>query len=258
MHSTASDGAYTPAQLIDLAKRSGLAAISITDHDTVAGYLEAKDQPTHDVTVVPGVEISTEDQGRELHLLGYFFDHANEQLRSTFEQLCVGRAERFREMIERLRTCGVNLEDVNVPIDATSLGRRHLAEMMLKAGHVSSIREAFNRYLGHNGPAFAPKVRVQLADAIRIVRDARGITSLAHPSQDLDLLGLRRLADMGLQAMEAVYPGFTRSRIEELRQWAKQLNLAITGGSDCHGPDARAVGSCTLSSEEWLSLSEAR
>ncbi|MFL5329136.1 MAG: PHP domain-containing protein [Gemmataceae bacterium] len=258
MHTTASDGTYTPAQLLDLARRSGLAAIAITDHDTIAGYQAATQIAISGVELVPGVEISAEHEGREFHLLAYFFDPEDTALMQMLNQLRQDRAERFREMIRRLRSCGVDVSDDAAPPDETSLGRRHLAMILQETGKVGSVREAFYRYLGENGPAFVPKQSIPLAEAIPVVREAGGLTSCAHPRGDLDLPELRRLADMGLRAIEAVYPSFKRSRRDELKRWAALLGLGITGGSDCHGPDerSRTVGACSLSTEEWGALRE--
>jgi predicted metal-dependent phosphoesterase TrpH len=120
------------------------------------------------------------------------------------------------------------------------------------------VREAFHKYLSDGGPASAPKVRLPLSEAIRLIREAGGVTSAAHPRPELDLVGMRRLADIGLQAIEAVYPGFKKSRTDALRRMAATLEMGITGGSDCHGPDEsrRAVGACTLTAHELLTLRE--
>lgn len=254
MHSTASDGTYSPTQLVNLAKRCGLAAIAITDHDTIEGFREvATSEP---LQIVPGVELSAEYEGREVHLLAYFFDPDDVELNRALDWLCDGRVARYHEMVKRLQKCGINIEDDHLPNSRTSLGRRHLASALRESGHVSSIREAFFRYLNDQGPAFAPKLLLPLADAIRIVRNAGGLASYAHPPAGLDFNALKRLADMGLQAVEAAHSGFKRSRTVELKQWANALGLAITAGSDCHGPDEprRSVGSCTLSPDEWQAL----
>lgn len=255
MHSTASDGTYSPTQLVDLAKRCGLAAIAITDHDTIEGFREVADSSER-LQIVPGVELSTEYEGREVHLLAYFFDPDDAELNRSLDWLCNGRVARYHEMVRRLEKCGVKIADDQLPNGCTSIGRRHLAAALCESGHVGSIREAFFRYLNDRGPGFAPKALVPLADAIRVVRNAGGLTSCAHPPADLDLNALKQLAGMGLQAVEAAHSGFKRSRTAELKRWANSLGLAITGGSDCHGPDEprRSVGSCTLSPDEWQAL----
>jgi predicted metal-dependent phosphoesterase TrpH len=130
MHSTASDGAYRPVQLVELARRVGLAAIAITDHDTLAGVAPARSRAAPDLEVISGVEISAEHDGREFHLLGYFFDPDDESLNSALEHLRERRVERFNEMIVRLRACGVRVNDDELPHPDAALGRRHLAILL--------------------------------------------------------------------------------------------------------------------------------
>ena len=255
LHTVHSDGSYTPAQVVDLAKRSGLAAIAITDHDTLSGIAAAQAAATGaSVEIIPGVEISTEFHGRELHLLGYFFRLDDGPLRAALERLALHRAGRFWEMVERLKQCGVSLdkEDLRAHAGSESLGRRHLAEMMVKAGRARSVGEAFGRYLRDNGRAAVPKSRLPVEEALTLVRAAGGVAAWAHPSYDCNGDNLRELCRLGLGALETAYPGHSAGRMQELRTLAAAFGLAVTGGSDCHGPDQprRAVGACSVSNEE--------
>ena len=255
LHSTCSDGAYTSAELVDLARRSGLAAIAVTDHDTVHGVAEAQAAAAgSSVEIVPGVEISAEFQGRELHLLGYFFRPDDTSLRAALQRLADERTGRFWHMVERLKHCGVCFADDELRMheDVESLGRRHLAEIMVKAGRARSVGEAFARYLGDHARAAVPKTRLPVAEAIALVRQARGVAAWAHPSYDCNGENLRDLRRLGLGALEVNYPAFRAGRMQQLRALATALDLAVTGGSDCHGPDQpkRAVGACTVTSEE--------
>lgn len=255
IHTTFSDGAYTPAEVINLARRSGLGAVALTDHDTFEGMPEARAAAVGTcVEIVAGVEISTERHGKELHLLGYFFRTEDGPLNAALDRLRQERKTRFREMIERLRGCGVSLneEDVREQLRAKALGRRHLAELLVKARKAGSVREAFLRYLGDKGRVAVPKVRLPVAEAIALVRGAGGVAAWAHPAYDgirESLIDLRRL---GLQALEVEYPAHRRSRVRELRVLAKELGLAVTGGSDCHGPGHpnRTVGACGINGVE--------
>jgi predicted metal-dependent phosphoesterase TrpH len=252
IHTTHSDGKYTPEQVIDLARRSGLSAIAVTDHDTLEGVAPARSAAAGSgVEVISAVEISATHAGRELHLLAYFVDETHAGLADTLTRVRRDRAERFREMIERLRACGVSLEGVTVP---ASPGRRHLAELLVRAGRASTVREAFARYLRDGGRVDVPKRSVPAEEALALVRQAGGVAARAHPPYDCsrdDLAGLQKL---GLGAVEAEYPGGKRSLARQLRKWATELGLAVTGGSDCHGPGTSPVGSWTVSAEEVTTL----
>jgi predicted metal-dependent phosphoesterase TrpH len=257
VHTTHSDGTYTPVQVVDLARRTGLAALAVTDHDTLGGVPAAREAAAGSgVQIVAGVEITTEYRQRELHLLGYFvaLDHVG--LTSALAEIRRNRRERFREMIERLRSRGVSLEGVEQRVQGSpeALGRRHLAEMLVRARRVATVREAFARYLGDRGGVAVPKKRLPVAEALDLVRLAGGVAAWAHPSYDCTQEQLIDLRALGLGAIEVERPDVRRSRILELRGWAGRLGLAVTGGSDCHGPGRRSVGSCTISAAEFAQL----
>jgi len=256
VHTTHSDGAYTPVQVVDLARRAGLAALAVTDHDTLGGVLAARAAAGSAVEIVAGVEITTEYRQRELHLLGYFvaLDHVG--LTAALAGIRRHRVERFREMIERLRGRGVSLEGADQRVQGApdALGRRHLAEMLVRARRVATVREAFLRYLGDRGGVAVPKKRLPVAEALALVREAGGVAAWAHPAYDCTQEQLSELRGLGLDAVEVEYPDVRRSRTLELRGWAGQLGLAVTGGSDCHGPGRRCVGSCTISAAEFGQL----
>jgi predicted metal-dependent phosphoesterase TrpH len=260
LHTTASDGTYTSPQVVDLACRSGLSAIAITDHDVLDGIEPARCAAAGRLEVIAGVEISAEFHGKELHLLGYFFDPNNEALQTALAKLRRHRSERFQEMVERLRTQGVPLEDALPSGTPTTvaLGRRHLAEMLVKEGRAGNIRQAFFRYLGDRGRVAVPKRNLPVAEAISVLRAAGGVASWAHPSYDCTETALQELRGLGMQAIEAEFPSCRPGRRRELRELASRLNLAVTGGSDCHGPGLprRAVGACGLSAQEYKRLKE--
>jgi 3',5'-nucleoside bisphosphate phosphatase len=258
IHTTHSDGNYTPAQVVDLARRSGLAAVSITDHDCVDGLAAARQPARTDVEVISGVEITARFRNHIVHLLGYFFEPGEPRLMAALSELRELRAGRFQEMVTRLRSCGVALENNHVygPADGETLGRRHLAALLVKTGRAATVREAFHRYLRDGGRVAVPHVGLPVAQAIAVVRGAGGVAAWAHPSYDCSRETLIELRDMGLNAIEAEYPGFRRSRVQDLRRLATSLGLAITGGSDCHGPEniRRPIGACTICSEELETL----
>jgi len=260
LHTTHSDGLYTPAQVVELAVRSGLCAVAITDHDTLEGVAPARVAAAGtELEVIAGVEISSEHQGRELHLLGYFVAPEDVALATVLGRLRDHRAERYHEMIDRLRGQGVHLAGADIPPDAHALGRRHLAELLVRQGKVSTVREAFSRYLHDGGRAVVPKQLLPVEEAIRYVREAGGVTSWAHPPERCTRAQLAELRDLGLGAVEVEYPGFRPARVRELRAWARELGLVVSGGSDCHGPGTthRNVGARSVSRAELDALARA-
>jgi predicted metal-dependent phosphoesterase TrpH len=256
LHTTASDGTYTPAEIVDLARRSGLSAIAITDHDTLDGIEPARQAAGDRLEVIAGVEMTTEFRGQELHLLGYLFDPSDKALRAALGELRDDRGRRFHEMVARLRAQGVCLEVEAGAADGVALGRRHLAELLVKAGRADTVRQAFFRYLGDQGRVCVPKRSLPIATAIELVTAAGGVTSWAHPGKPCSVESLRELRDLGMQAVEAEYPSYKAGKRCELRGWASQLGLAVSGGSDCHGPGLphRAVGAYGLSGAELSQL----
>jgi predicted metal-dependent phosphoesterase TrpH len=252
VHTTCSDGCYTPAEVVDLARRSGLAAVAITDHDTFDGIADAEVAASGSgLEIVPGVEITAEHDGRELHLLGYYVCQDHRPLRAALRRLREHRVGRYWDMVERLRCFGVSLDEQALRDQAKRgvLSRRHLAMLIVKAGKAGSLREAFQRFLGDNGRVVVPKLRLPVAEAIHLVRDTGGVTSWAHPSNRCTREKLQELSDVGLQAVEAYYPTFKNKWVRQLKSWADELGLAVTGGSDCHGP-GRELGRCSLTADE--------
>src|SRR5262249_23192722 len=162
---------------------------------------------------------------------GYFVSTEDAELAHALVELRRWRAERFHEMIERLRQQGVLLSAEEVPPGAHALGRRHLAELLMQRGHVSTIREAFQRYLHDGARAMVPKQLLPVAEAIRRVRSAGGVASWAHPPERCTRAQLAELCELGLRAVEVEYPGFRSGRVRQLRAWASELGLAVSGGS---------------------------
>jgi predicted metal-dependent phosphoesterase TrpH len=256
IHSTFSDGTYAPAQIVDLARRSGLPALAITDHDTTDGWMPACQAAGEALEVVPGVEVTARYQDREFHLLGYFFRPNDEALQAALKEIRTARLERFWEMVARLGKAGVVLaeKDLEQARGAELLGRRHLAELLVKARRAASIQDAFRRYLGDDGRVSIPSVGLPVAEAISLVRGAGGVAAWAHPPYDCKREQLTELGTLGLQAVEVEYPAVRRRRVRELRIWAAELGLAVTGGSDCHGPGDRSVGACGITRAELESI----
>lgn len=256
IHSSASDGSLTPAEILDMALSLNLGAISLTDHDTVSGCRDvlATGIPSP-LKFLSGVEISSAPPAEfsisgSLHILGYGFRMDDPELNRVLERLQAARKERNPRILRRLRKLGValSMEDFRQEAETGQLGRPHIAAGLLKKGYVSSIDEAFARYLGNGKPAYVDKYRAPCADAIAVIQQAGGLAVLAHPGliPEMDAPSLEALiaalVPMGLGGMEVYYPQHNSSTTARLAGLAQRIGLVKTGGSDFHGninPDVR-------------------
>lgn len=245
-HTTASDGTLSPRALVALAAEKGLEAVAITDHDTTEGVPEALAAGAElDILVIPGVEINTDTETGHVDVLGYFIDVAHPELQRVLEKIRNARYYRAREMVAKLQHlgCPIRFERVLELAGGGAVGRPHVAQALLEAGYVSSISEAFERYIGRNGPAYADRYRMTPADACRLIRAAGGVPSLAHPVPPEDPLSdpkdlptlLPELVEAGLAGLECFYPGYPPEATQRLLELAARFDLIPTGGSDFHG-----------------------
>ncbi len=243
MHSTASDGRYSPAELVSRGVAAKLAVMALTDHDTVDGFPAAQQAARGfpRLTVVPGVEISTDVPQGEVHLLGYYIDHDNGELQQKLVEMRASRLERAQGMLTKLKELGMPLEWERVRQIAGSgaVGRPHVAQAMLEKGYISSIREAFTKYLGWGGPAYVERKKLTPEEAVELVLRASGIPVLAHPytvpgMEDL----VASLCKKGLAGLEVYYAGYSTEQINGLLALADRYGLITTGGSDFHGLEA--------------------
>ncbi|MEZ5402326.1 MAG: PHP domain-containing protein [Bryobacteraceae bacterium] len=254
IHTTASDGTWTPAEVVDEAKRLALDAISITDHDNFEGYDEA--QPlaaAAGVTLICGIEVSTKliqperPRPKTVHLLGYFFKAPADAFRQWLQGQQRARHERNVELAAKLQSLDLDITIDEVRAMGRSMaGRPHFARIMMEKGYVSSIQEAFDLYLDEKGKAYVEKHDPTLAEGIRQIRDGGGVVSLAHPirlgrfgRQEEDLI--RQMAKMGIQAVEAYHCDHDARHQERYQLLARRYDLAITGGSDFHGDNKPGV-----------------
>lgn len=263
LHTTASDGTLAPADLVARAAQAGLTTISVTDHDTVAGYDDARSAAERlQLTLVPGIEITAIENGRDVHVLGYFFDPRNAALADFLRQQRRNRVMRVERIAERLRQLGSAIDTSRLMDDALhstgrSLGRPQVADALVRAGHVRDRDEAFDRFLAADRPAFIARVGEPPEHVVRIIRAAGGIASLAHPGLlAMDHL-IPRLADAGLAAVEVVHAEHTPAHERRYRALASAHALAVSGGSDYHGDLGRraaAFGVVTLPAEDFAHL----
>jgi predicted metal-dependent phosphoesterase TrpH len=271
-HSTFSDGRLTPSELIDFAHRNGVRVMSLTDHDIVDGLPEAFEAAARhrDFTLIPGIEMSTDVPGNEVHILGHFIDWHDQAFLQRLKKLQESRLGRARAMVDKLVSLGkpVTWERVQAFAGEGAVGRPHIALALVEAGHVASVNEAFDRYLSRNGPAYVERDRLGPEEVIHLLLGVGGLATLAHPrelyaSGNLEDL-LSMLANAGLTGMEAYYQDYAPEEVETFRQLADKFGLIPLGGSDYHGlgnPQQRDPGDIPLPMEpveRLLSLARER
>jgi len=242
LHSTASDGKLTPADVVRHAAEAGLRGLSLTDHDTTSGLDEAETEANRlGLRFLPGAELSASEPGRGVHLLAFGFDPRDENLQAFLSQYDVDRRRRAVEMVDRLRGLGLEIEyaEVEAQTGPAAPTRAHVARALVEGGHVDHEREVFKRYLSRDCPAFVDKREVAPAAVFDIVHEAGGVVLLAHPGKTFGSDDVRRWVAEGLDGVEVFHPANSatvRSRMDAL---ADELDLLRTGGSDWHGPGTR-------------------
>ena len=238
IHTTCSDGTLTPREVVDHAAAAGLSVIAITDHDTTSGVAEARHHGSaRDIEVIPGVEISTYHGDQEFHLIGLYVDTVNTAFLERLNGMCRERHERIVQIVDKLRSIGVELDvqDVMDLADGGSPGRAHVAQALKDRGHVTNLSEAFCKYVGDTGPAFVPKRYMTMQEAITTIRAMGGVSILAHPGVTARDEYIPLFADMGLHGIEAFYPTYNREQTARYLTMARRLGLLVSGGSDSHG-----------------------
>ncbi len=263
-HSTASDGEFAPAEVAARAAAGGLAVWALCDHDSVAGLPAAAEAAAaKGLRFVPGIELSVHLERREVHLLGHFVDPASPTLRGFEDLLAEKRRMRMGEIIAKLARLGVALqpEQVEKFSGGKMLGRPHVARALVETGLVATVKEAFDRFLGEGKPAYVGRYRLPAEDAIRMVHEAGGTATIAHPGVNrLEKPELARLARAGLDGLEIYHCDHNPSVRAKYLRCAGELSLVPTAGSDFHGPAItpdRRFGAVTMSPAE-LSALEAR
>ncbi len=246
LHTTASDGRLTPTEIVERAAQMGLSVIAITDHDCVDGVqiaIEAAE--SSQVLVIPGVEIGTNTSKGEAHILGYFIDHRHPGLLRVLDELRASRRDRGRKMVAKLGEMGIRLEWERILQLASggTIGRPHIAQAMLERGYVTTLKEAFVKYIARGGPAYVERKKMTPTEAITVIVDADGLPFLAHPG-DIDNLEpfVRELKSAGLVGIEVYCGTYTAGKIARLEALAEKYDMIASGGSDYHGLD-QAIGS---------------
>ncbi len=239
IHSNYSDGNYSPEEIIKLAKQKELKYISITDHDTVDSQINIECSE-EDFYVIPGVEISTEYKGREVHILGYFIDPNNEELNKQLKSVKEDRLSRVYEILDRLKKCNINISIDELNVDkVVSIGRAHIAKLMVAKGYVSNFKSAFQNYLAKGKPGYVERSKMPFKDALSLINTVGGFASLAHPGETYKGIFMDEMVKefkvYGLKGIEVFHPAHNLSQTNNFYNMAKKYKLLITGGSDCHG-----------------------
>lgn len=243
-HTVHSDGTTQPEDNVSLAKEVGLAGLALTDHDTVSGWPQMRDAcARHGLTFIPGIELSTERDGRSVHLLGYWVDPTDTALTDECDRLRNERSRRATEICELLDAMGVgvDVERVRELAGDAPIGRPHIASGMIEAGHVPDVQTAFDEYLADGGPAYVPKYAIDPVRGVRLLADAGGATVLAHPGVSEDGGGpvtpglLDELVAAGLDGVEVDHPAHDADVAARWRDLAEAHDLLVTGASDFHG-----------------------
>ena len=242
-HTTASDGSLVPEELVRLAKQQGVATLAVTDHDTVAGLPRAIAEGAQaGVEIIPGIEISCLYGKTELHILGYFINPDDPHLAAALTKYQASREERNPRIVQRLEElgCALTYAEIKAAAGTATVGRPHIAQALVRRGYVTSVSEAFNRYLADDAPAYIPRPLPSPAEAIGLIRQIGGIPVLAHPVYTSRLKEpfeqvCATLKEFGLLGIEALYSSHNRQQTDRYRSISKNQGLLVTGGSDFHG-----------------------
>ena len=243
LHTTASDGRLSPGELVARASAAGLTTISVTDHDTVAAIAEVTEAARGvNIRVVPGIEITAVDDGRDVHMLGYFFDPLSTTLATVLEQQRALRVARVREIGARLAALGMPIDVESVLLAAaarpgSSVGRPQVARQLVQAGYVTSVQEAFDQWLATGRPAFMPRTGPSPAAIVDTIHQAGGVASIAHPAVTRRDELIAPLVEHGLDAIEVYHSDHSPEAEQIYKAMAKRLGALVSGGSDFHGDD---------------------
>jgi len=238
-HTTASDGLLPPERLVALAKAAGVDLLGVADHDTTDAVDTAMAAGADlGVEVVPAVEINTDVGATEVHVLGYYIDHRQPWFQEFLARLRDGRVNRAARMVEKLNALGIPIAFERVrAMAAGAVGRPHVARALIDAGAVKSTEEAFEKYIGRNGPAYVERMRVTPQEAVQVILRASGIPVLAHPGWGVPEEMIPPLVQAGLEGLEVYYPDHTPAMVARYLEIAAQHRLLVTGGTDFHGGD---------------------
>lgn len=258
IHTSASDGLLSPVEVISQARDIGLPGLAITDHDTVDGLEEARcfmEENSPALDFIPGIEMNTELAEKEIHILGYFIDYHNRLLLKRLQEIKEARLDRARKMIMRLANMGFNIDMEQVERIARGdlIARPHIAQVLMENACVSSVKEAFDKYIGKGCPAYVNRYKFLPTEAIELIKGAGGIAVLAHPGLIRDDSFVVTIISLGIEGIEVFYPEHNHGQVLKYSQLSRENRLLITGGSDFHGynqdENRGRIGSCGVNPE---------
>jgi hypothetical protein len=249
VHTNLSDGTFTPEKVVEYARAKGLAAVAITDHDCCAGVSPAIIAARSlDVEIIPGVELTAEIDDSEMHILGYLMDWQDSSFTRKLEEISRARKDRAKEILKKLRRYGVNITDEELfEFSAPGcVGRLHIARLLFKKGYISSVAEAFSKYIGNTCSCYVEKFKLTPKEAVDMISKVGGVSVVAHP-KTINLQGksiddiIVSLVKDGIRGVEVYHSDHSRKDEKNFRALAEKHGLLITGGSDCHGLGKKEV-----------------
>jgi len=262
IHTTASDGVLAPKEVLKWAFKKGLKAISITDHDTVSGMTEALSiNKLTDLEIIPGIELNSEHNDEEVHVLGYYFNYNNKGFLEKLREIQQFRHDRAIKMIRKLNhlNIDINIDEVKYISNGESVGRPHIAQALINKGYAKDIKSAFKDYIGIGCPAYVGRYKLSTKQAIMMINDADGVPVLAHPGLLKDESKLNDILDQGFSGIEVYHSKHDNKTVKRLKDFAREKGLLITGGSDCHGKphnNEPILGTVTINYNEFSLLKQ--
>lgn len=241
IHSNYSDGRFSPEKIVNLSKRKNIKYIAITDHDTIDSQYIVNDTNIKNINIIPGLEISSQYKDAEIHILAYFIDLENKSLKNSLNNIKYSRQERARRIITKLNDLDIDIsiEDIDKEDYNKSIGRPHIAKVLVDKGLVGSTKEAFQKYLMKNRPAFVERCKIDYKEALKLILDAKGVPILAHPGEIYRNINIENIIKdlkmCGLKGIEVFHPSHSPKTTNNFYNLAKKYSMVITGGSDCHG-----------------------
>lgn len=260
LHTYHSDGSWSPSEVVANAIRLKLSAIAITDHDTVAGIEEARAAANGSLEIISGIEINTvlkqqDGSNKDIHILGYFIDAENSSLKAVMKRQQDARNRLVDEIIKKVQSCGINLTmaDVRECAGNGSIGRPHITRAIVKVGGAKNLTAAYERFMTRTSPDYVPRHSIEPQEAIAAIRDAGGISSIAHPGKNQEIEPIiLMLKECGLNSVEVFHRSHNLTTVKRYLKFAAAHGMLITGGSDCHGPSdgyPASIGTVSVSPE---------
>ncbi|WP_246517539.1 PHP domain-containing protein [Clostridium aciditolerans] len=241
IHSNYSDGKLSPEKIVDLSQFRNIKCISITDHDSIDSQYIVKNRNSANIKIIPGLELSSQYKGIEVHILAYFINLDDKALKDRLSDVKQSRQERAQKIISKLNELNIdiNIEDIDKEDYDRSIGRLHIAKILVSKGFAESTKEAFQRYLIKNRPAFVERCKIDYKEAMKLILNAKGVPVLAHPGEiyrNIEIENIiKDLKSYGLKGIEVFHPAHSSRTVNNCYNLAKKYSLIITGGSDCHG-----------------------